>query len=860
MTDYNINNCEEELQNIKNLREQKFYPDACILAIELYEKHVNNLNISQIRLLYNELLNNNQEGINKYADKFLNILNVLRNIDQTQNLKLLNNQNPNEKINELFDINLESYINDIKFYRLNNYTLIAYEMAKYIYQNYLSKLTSGNKLIIFDELIINGYYINKKESYNYAIEWYNQLSISNDCHQLDILCKNFRYIDNIKFYDDHENIYNKMLNMINEYNFKITKKTIENDSGIKNRAIAINNRIKKDKTIYVKYINGGHYFEDYFYNLLKVLYEDYQIKNTTTNDYQFLVCSLFGNDIIKVKTDQISVHFNGEPKESYNINKYDVIMDTKINNYSLHVPHYVTSFYQRKCNTIIDLLKKITPEKNKFCAHMSYVCYKHREEFYNKLSQYKKVDALGLCMKNRVNDKCMPADHDRLISDDKKTFYDTAVIKYLPYKFVMAFENTSVLGYITEKIINPILAGAIPIYWGTSDVKKHFNPKRFIYVNDFSSIDECIKYIAKIDNDDELYQQIINEPFMINNELNEYCLEHNDNTYVKYMRSLLQIDKNNLLDERTNAYVINLDRRYDRWELLNNKFSDIKSIKLIKFSALQGNPGWHYCGFSHQQILKDHQNDNSNILILEDDCLIKNTNMFDIRWPKIKKWLDNNEDEWDIFSGGATGITGPIKIINRELQLANIYTAYTTHFIYYNKKYIDQILKWHPDTNLRFDQFRNIDYNIKILISVPYLAIQSITYSNIENNICDYHSIFNNAEQQIIKEINCPGSSNITYNDLIDNIINCAKQNNMQHNIFLLIQDVCDYYYDYLTIAQKIILINQLIIVGYYIDKEKTNHYIKKWLVKLNNDENLKIHVKQSNNLLDNLRFFNVII
>ena len=34
------------------------------------------------------------------------------------------------------------------------------------------------------------------------------------------------------------------------------------------------------------------------------------------------------------------------------------------------------------------------------------------------------------------------------------------------YRFVVAFENDAADGYMTEKIVNAMLAGAIPIYAG----------------------------------------------------------------------------------------------------------------------------------------------------------------------------------------------------------------------------------------------------------------------------------------------------------------------------------------------------------------------------------------------------------
>lgn len=49
-----------------------------------------------------------------------------------------------------------------------------------------------------------------------------------------------------------------------------------------------------------------------------------------------------------------------------------------------------------------------------------------------------------------------------------------------PYKFTITMENTAEKGYITEKIVNGLAAGSVPIYFGAPDVTKYFNEDRFI--------------------------------------------------------------------------------------------------------------------------------------------------------------------------------------------------------------------------------------------------------------------------------------------------------------------------------------------------------------------------------------------
>ena len=52
--------------------------------------------------------------------------------------------------------------------------------------------------------------------------------------------------------------------------------------------------------------------------------------------------------------------------------------------------------------------------------------------------------------------------------------------------FAIAFENKMKRGYVTEKIYEALMVGAVPYYWGASDVVEEFNPKAY-YVFDAPS-------------------------------------------------------------------------------------------------------------------------------------------------------------------------------------------------------------------------------------------------------------------------------------------------------------------------------------------------------------------------------------
>lgn len=63
----------------------------------------------------------------------------------------------------------------------------------------------------------------------------------------------------------------------------------------------------------------------------------------------------------------------------------------------------------------------------------------------------------------------------------------------------------------------------VPIYWGSPNVQEDFNTARFVNYHEFSSLDNMINKIIELDNDDEQYIKMVNEPVFINDKLNAYC-------------------------------------------------------------------------------------------------------------------------------------------------------------------------------------------------------------------------------------------------------------------------------------------------------------------------------------------------
>jgi len=163
--------------------------------------------------------------------------------------------------------------------------------------------------------------------------------------------------------------------------------------------------------------------------------------------------------------------------------------------------------------------KKLNTNRNKFCAFIhSNSNAPKRNEFFSKLTNYKKVDSGGMAFNNigyRVEDK----------------------LEWLKdYKFCMCFENFSENGYLTEKLLEGMMGGCVPIYWGSESCVDEFNEDSFINWHKYKNDDDVIKRIIELDQNNELYEKVYNEPYLIDNKENFYM---DDNRLIDFFKKII---------------------------------------------------------------------------------------------------------------------------------------------------------------------------------------------------------------------------------------------------------------------------------------------------------------------------------
>lgn len=130
----------------------------------------------------------------------------------------------------------------------------------------------------------------------------------------------------------------------------------------------------------------------------------------------------------------------------------------------------------------------------------------NRKVLFDILSQYKRVDSYGAYLNNMGLEKSGGSDFTKLIRNSTDIKSD--------YKFTIAAENAILYGYTTEKIYTSLEAGTIPVYWGNPEVEFDVNPEVIINCHSFDSFEDMLERVKEIDQNDELWCEIIAKPWL----------------------------------------------------------------------------------------------------------------------------------------------------------------------------------------------------------------------------------------------------------------------------------------------------------------------------------------------------------
>lgn len=233
--------------------------------------------------------------------------------------------------------------------------------------------------------------------------------------------------------------------------------------------------------------------------LLPFIEDRYELVRTDARDADYIFHSCLGYDVLKYSGVRIFV--TGENvSPNFNISDYALAFDQmEFGDRYLRLPLFrlYRDAYAALCAPRPPA-EEVIAKKEGICAYvMSNLSdsASERTRIFDLLSAYKPV-ASGGKWRNNVGGPVA----------DKIAFQSK-------YKFVIAFENSSTPGYLTEKFAQAAQSNAVPIYWGDPEIGRFFNPKAFINCHDFPSLDAAVEQVKVVDSDETLYRQMIAEPW-----------------------------------------------------------------------------------------------------------------------------------------------------------------------------------------------------------------------------------------------------------------------------------------------------------------------------------------------------------
>jgi hypothetical protein len=210
------------------------------------------------------------------------------------------------------------------------------------------------------------------------------------------------------------------------------------------------------------------------------------------------------------RKDVVKIFYTGENKrpEKYDCD-YAISFDHNLHGWHYRLPLFVIYMWAlehiHKTNYKYEYIFNPTDVKEK-TGFASFVVSnpncKTRNDFYNALSEYKKIDSGGKHFNNI----------EANLEGEK------AKIDFLSTrKFNICFESYSHPGYVTEKILHAFYAQTVPIYWGSPTIAADFNGHAFVNMHRFANFNKAIEHIQRLDENEDLYKSHISQPKFVHN-------------------------------------------------------------------------------------------------------------------------------------------------------------------------------------------------------------------------------------------------------------------------------------------------------------------------------------------------------
>ena len=155
--------------------------------------------------------------------------------------------------------------------------------------------------------------------------------------------------------------------------------------------------------------------------------------------------------------------------------------------------------------TFINILKKIHFYNKRvsspiFKSALDLSLHDRRLEMISYFLKKNKLDIFGVGWHEWENHplewqrdlKELVKNHYKGICDDKRKTVNQ-------YRFSICFENMQLPGYVTEKMIDSLVAGSLPIYLGSPDIETIVPKEIFVDIRNFDDFEKLENYLLEID-------------------------------------------------------------------------------------------------------------------------------------------------------------------------------------------------------------------------------------------------------------------------------------------------------------------------------------------------------------------------
>lgn len=176
-------------------------------------------------------------------------------------------------------------------------------------------------------------------------------------------------------------------------------------------------------------------------------------------------------------------------------------------------------------------------------------------------------------------------------------------------------------------------------------------------------------------------------------------------------------------------YCISLNSRRDRWQESKEEFAIASIASVYRFPAIFLNDDpITSCMLSHYAVMELCEN--KHIMIFEDDVKFLHDKY------TLDMCLKNLPEDWDmLYLGG--NICKPFTAVNRHI--GRLTHAQSTHAYCINKNFISKLLVYKkPHKHLDLIYTEEVIPNHVCYITIPMIAVQRPSYSDIEKKYVDY--------------------------------------------------------------------------------------------------------------------------